>query len=471
MKRLKTLTIMPIIALALTATACGKADTATTDEATEVVAEVATPVEVTNISLGTIKNEISYVGTIKAESEVQVLSPLTAKVTSTYYDIGDTVSEGATLFTLDREAVVDQIRQLESQLNISNASVNSAQNSSTTVTGGQYQASLVQQETAIANTEAQLETIQGSIDMAEAAYGVSQTAYDMAVTNYNNAKILYDNGTMSKIELDQANMQLEQAQVSLDQAQVSLDQAKSSMVTTNNSLQQLKDTYSLTTGQITKENKTAANLGVQQAQAQRDSVATQLDIARKTLDDTNVTAPISGVISYKGVSLNGMATPSSPAYTIVNTNNVNIEAKVSEKAISAINKGDAVEINITSLGQPFVGHVSAVAPAADQTGTFQVKITVNNQDGKIKPGMFAELSFVIEEANNTVVLPRNTVIQGDDGYYVYVAKNDKAVKVPVTVGIDNGEQIEVLTGLKQGDSVVTKGQSYLSSDELIKIVN
>lgn len=467
MKRLKTLTIMPIIALALTTTACSKAETDTV----EVVEETATPVEVTNISLGTIKNEIAYVGTIKAESEVQVLAPLTAKVTSTYYDIGDAVSEGATLFTLDREAVEDQIRQLESQLNISNAAVNSAKNSTNNVTGGQYQASLVQQETAIANTQAQLETIQGSIDMAQSAYGVSQSAYDLALTNYNNAKILYNNGTMSKIELDQSKMQFEQAQVSLEQAQLSLDQANASMVTTNNSLQQLKDTYALTTGQIAKENKTSANLGVQQAQAQHDSVATQLDIARKTLNDTNVTAPISGVISYKGVSVNGMATPSAPAYTIVNTNNVNIEAKVSEKAISAINKGDAVDINITSLGKSFVGHISAVAPAADQTGTFQVKITVNNQDGKIKPGMFAEVSFVIEEANNAVVLPRNTVIQGDDGYYVYVVQNDRAVKVPVTVGIDNGAEIEVLTGLKQGDNVVTKGQSYLSSDELIKIVN
>lgn len=469
MKKLKTLTIMPIIALALTATACSSNEPVATTE--EVVVEEATPVEVTKVALGTIKNEISYVGTIKAESEVQILAPLTAKVTSTYYDIGDSVNEGATLFTLDREAVEDQIRQLESQLNISTAAVNSAQNSSNSVTGGQYQASLVQQETAIANTEAQLETIQGSIDMAQAAYGVSQSAYDMALTNYNNAKILYDNGTMSKIELDQSKMQLEQAQVSLEQAQVSLDQAKSSLVTTTNSLQQLKDTYSLTTGQIAKENKTSANLGVQQAQAQRDSVATQLEIARKTLDDTNVTAPISGVVSYKGVYVNGMATPSAPAYTIVNTNNVTIEAKVSEKAIAAINKGDAVDINIAALGQPFVGHISAVAPAADQTGTFQVKITVNNQDGKIKPGMFAELSFIIDESNNTVVLPRNTVMQSDDGYYVYIAQNDRAVKVPVTVGIDNGAEIEVLTGLKQGDNVVTKGQSYLSSDELIKIVN
>ena len=102
---------------------------------------------------------------------------------------------------------------------------------------------------------------------------------------------------------------------------------------------------------------------------------------------------------------------------------------------------------------------------------YTVKIELDNADGVIKSGMMAEVNFTAESAEDTIVLPRNSVITKEDETYVYVVKDGVAKKVPVELGIEAADTIEITKGLKDGDDVVTKGQTYISDGEEVNVVN
>jgi len=98
-------------------------------------------------------------------------------------------------------------------------------------------------------------------------------------------------------------------------------------------------------------------------------------------------------------------------------------------------------------------------------------VELDNADGLIKAGMMAEVSFTAAKSEDTIVLPRNAVITKDDETYVYVVEDGTAKKVMVELGIEAGETIEITKGLKDGDDVVTKGQTYISDGEAVNVVN
>ena len=140
--------------------------------------------------------------------------------------------------------------------------------------------------------------------------------------------------------------------------------------------------------------------------------------------------------------------------------------------LNTIKIGDKVDVTITAVSElPLEGVVSTVSPAAGQTGMYTVKIELDNAKGLIKSGMMAEVNFTAEKAEDTIVLPRNAVITKDDESYVYVVKGDKVKKVAVELGIEAADTIEIKKGLKDGDKVVTKGQTYISDGEEVNVVN
>jgi RND family efflux transporter MFP subunit len=102
---------------------------------------------------------------------------------------------------------------------------------------------------------------------------------------------------------------------------------------------------------------------------------------------------------------------------------------------------------------------------------YPVKVELDNADGIIKAGMMAEVNFTAEKAEDTIVLPRNAVITKEDETYVYVVKGGTAKKVMVELGIEAEDTIEITKGLKKGDDVVTKGQTYISDGEEVNVVN
>ena len=130
--------------------------------------------------------------------------------------------------------------------------------------------------------------------------------------------------------------------------------------------------------------------------------------------------------------------------------------------------GETLNVKIEAASEyEFVGKITSVAPAADrQTNTYPVEITISNASGLLKPGMFAEAQLVTNSANNVLVVPAEAV---NTDNCVYVLQDDNTVKkVEVKVGMSNEKYVQVVSGLKIGDTVVTTGNHLLYDGALVR---
>ena len=250
--------------------------------------------------------------------------------------------------------------------------------------------------------------LQNNMRSLQASYNAAKLGRDNAKSTYDSNKLLYDEEIISKNEFDQ-----------------------------------IKYAY-------------------ESADAQLASIQVQMDNLKKNISDCTVTSPMTGVIATRGVERGSFASQAAPAYTVMD----------SEQVLNTIQVGAKVSVLMTAASEtPLTGTVATIAPAAEQTGMYTVKVELDNKDGKIKSGMMAEVSFTMAASDDTILLPRNAVIEKDNETYVYLINNGKAKKTAVELGIEAEDTIEIKSGLKKGDNVVTKGQTYLSDGEEVTIAN
>ena len=96
---------------------------------------------------------------------------------------------------------------------------------------------------------------------------------------------------------------------------------------------------------------------------------------------------MTGVIATRGVEKGSFASQAAPAYTVMDLSTIKVEVSVSEQVLNTIQVGDKVSVLMTAASEtPLTGTVATIAPAAEQTGMYTVKVELDNKDGKIKSG-------------------------------------------------------------------------------------
>ena len=198
-----------------------------------------------------------------------------------------------------------------------------------------------------------------------------------------------------------------------------------------------------------------------------------MENAQRQLSYTQVRAEVGGVISTCNVTEGATVNAGSPALSIINIDSVKIAFNVTGDLVNNIHIGDAVNTFVDAVSsEPFNGVISTVAPAANgTTGLYPVEINIDNPDHLLKPGMFALSQLILSENTNAISVPINAVIEKDDEKYVFtVDSNNVAHKVVVETGIENDTNIELTSGVNINDTVVIKGQDYLSDGSLVSIV-
>ena len=424
---------------------CGNG-TQVIETSTSVEQEIATtPVEVMEVTQSSIENKYMYSGAVKPANEVNVLSTLNGTVSTVNYDVGDYVSAGDVLFTMDTTDIQNNIKVTEASLASAEASINTAKTNLEYVNGAAMQSQ-------IASAKSTLENAKISLSNAE-------LSYNTAKADYESYKALYEAGGIAKATFDQYETNYKKAELSLQQAKLSVQTAEES--------------YKIIAEDTPKENLKKAQDALASAEASKASILAQIESYQKTLNDATVTAPISGVIAQCNVKENTVLSQGGNApFVIIDLSSVNIEVNVAEQLIPNIKVGDEVEVVVSTVSaEAMIGNIATINPVANADGTYTVKIKIHNKDSKLKSGMFGEVYFAKERSHNTIVLPREAVLSKDDIYYVFVEENGTAVRKEVEIGIDNGDVIEVASGLTVGSKVITKGQSYLVDGDAVKIVS
>jgi len=200
--------------------------------------------------------------------------------------------------------------------------------------------------------------------------------------------------------------------------------------------------------------KTKADLGVDQARAAS---------ARTRLDKTQIRAPFDGVVGLREVSVGDYVKSGDALVDLVRMDPIEVDLRAPETVLSSLALGQKINLGVDSIpGQIFAGAIVAIAPTVDLGGrSVLLRARLANSEGKLRPGMSARVQIVLGTNPNALMVPEQAIWPNGDEKMVYVVKDGVAKLVPVTLGVRQPGLVEVVTGLKAGDEVVTAGQLKL----------
>lgn len=372
-------------------------------------------VKVITASRSDIDIQDEYAGEIISAEESGVVPKIGGKVTSVLVDVGTRVNQGDLLFTIDST-------DLEAQLSQAQAGVELAKVNLNRTTGSGYSQSLIQ---------------------AQSAADQAQTGYDNAKLNYNRFKLLYNAGSASKSDLDNLQTKLDSSLEQLNSAKQNLELLK--------------------TG-IQSDSTKGSQKQLEQAEA-------SVQLIQNELDNTKVTAPISGVVSKKNINVGEGVSMGSPAIVISNTDNLFAEINVPEKAIGKLSKGEKLDVTVDSMEKAADGIIDSISPVADtKSHSYKVKIKLLGSNNGIKPGMFTKIKVTVDKRTNVLAIPNETIVSDNGIQYVYTVADSKIVKKVVKTGASNDKFTEITEGLREGEQLIFEGQNFLSDGEKVNVV-
>jgi len=202
-----------------------------------------------------------------------------------------------------------------------------------------------------------------------------------------------------------------------------------------------------------------------------DEAKERLESARKLYQPIPVASPVEGTVISKNIEIGSNVSVKQPLIEIASLKQLIIKSAVSEEYISRIKLGQTVKVKIHSIGDSvFTGKISVITPGVrTETRTADIEVSIL-YDKRVKPGMTATLEIVVAQKQNALVVPQDILIIKPNGEkYVFIAEEDKAKMVKITTGIESNTEVEVTSGLKEGDKVVILGQENLKEGVKIKL--
>ncbi|MEZ5537169.1 MAG: efflux RND transporter periplasmic adaptor subunit [Thiolinea sp.] len=197
------------------------------------------------------------------------------------------------------------------------------------------------------------------------------------------------------------------------------------------------------------------------------NIISTLEQEAKVTPYTPVTAPISGVVTAIGAQEGNYVTPGNVVYSIADLSGVWVIVDVFPEQADWIDNKARATMTIDALpGEEWSGRVDYVYPELHpQTRTLQVRLKFANEDGRLKPNMFANVKITSRPATGILAVPREALIPGGDGYRVVkVTEENHYQPVKVKTGLKTASSVEILEGLEAGDEVVLSGQFLIDSE-------
>lgn len=195
-------------------------------------------------------------------------------------------------------------------------------------------------------------------------------------------------------------------------------------------------------------------------------------IAKKSLQNAELRAPYSGIISKKNAEVGSNVIMGMSVFTLVKTDNVNIKISIPENEISKIKIGDEVSINVSALGNKvFNAKITEKGIAGDMLShTYEARIKINNPKSELLPGMVCNVSILKEGETANIVLPNNAVQVNNNGSrFVWLANKGVAEQRDVVIGGLSGDGVIISSGLTQGDNVIIEGNNKVSQGMKIRV--
>jgi len=195
-----------------------------------------------------------------------------------------------------------------------------------------------------------------------------------------------------------------------------------------------------------------------QVQTDYNILVADIDLLKTKISKTEIKAPFAGTIGFRGVSLGSYLQVNTIIARLVDQNKLKLEFAIPEKYASNYFSGNKIKFTTEVSPQEFEATVYAVDPKVDvATRTITVRGIYNNIGGKLVAGMFARINLIINQSEKVLLIPSEAIVQEMEGKKVWVVFNGKAKSQPITTGFRTNNQVEVLSGLQSGDTIMVTG--------------
>jgi multidrug efflux pump subunit AcrA (membrane-fusion protein) len=374
------------------------------------------PVQVTPVRQDSIRRIVTADAVLFARDWSNVMPKISAPVRKFYVNRGDHVKQG----------------QLVAELESGDLRAAAAES-----TGQLAQAEANYRTTAGAAVPEEVSKAQADVQAAKQTADAAQKLLD------NREKLMREGALARKL---------------VDDAQVAYAQAKSTYETAQSHLKALQSVGK-------QEQIKGAEAQVEAAKGHQQSAQAQVSYAQ-------IRSPIAGVISDRPVYPGEMANAGAPLFTVMDISSVSAHANIPQTEAAYLKVGNAATITQTGTTVEVAGRVTMVSPAVDPNSTtVQVWVAAANPGERLKPGASVRVAIVAATLPNAVVVPSTAILPATDGgTSVIVAGSDSvAHEKKVEIGIREPDKVQILSGVKPGDQVVTVGGVGLQDGTKVKI--
>jgi len=212
--------------------------------------------------------------------------------------------------------------------------------------------------------------------------------------------------------------------------------------------------------------------GVTQQQLDQAKLATQnaklrLQASKRRLSDANIKSPINGIVNKRYIEVGAFVTAQgTQLFELVDVSKLKLKVNVNESQVASLKVGDQIEIKSTVFPtEKFTGKVTFIAAKADNTLNFPIEIEVaNNTKNSLKAGMYGTAVFNFPKQAPSILIPRTSFVGSVSSNQVFVLdKSNNTSKIrKVVTGRILGDNVEILEGLTEGETVITSGQINLA---------
>ena len=360
-----------------------------------------------------------------------------------------TVTAEAVLFPLQQSAIVPKISAPVKTFYVKRAS---------RVRKGQLLAVLENRDLAAAAQENQ-----GAYNQAEATYATTtsaqlpeeiqkaqldtQAAKQMLEAQqkiYNSRQELFHQGAIPRKELDQAGVDLTQARNQYQIAQMHVDALMA----------------------------TGKQQALKSAAGQLESAKGKFMGAEAQMSYSQIRSPIDGVVTDRPLYPGEMAAAGTPIVTVMDISQVIAKAHIPQPEAALLKVGDKATITVPGESEPVDAKVTVVSPALDPNSTtVEVWVQAKNPAQRLKPGTSVQVSMVAQTIPDALVIPAAALLTGQDGAtsVMVVGADNRAHQKPVSVGVRQGDQVQITEGLQAGDHVVASGAYGLPDNTQVTV--
>ena len=208
----------------------------------------------------------------------------------------------------------------------------------------------------------------------------------------------------------------------------------------------------------------------EQTKFQYEAARTQYESAQLQLAYATVRSPFAGIITERLIEVGNLVNANDVVFRTADLDPLLARIYVPEKDIGQVRAGQSVRINVEGSDQTHTGRVARISPIVDpQSGTVKVTVEIRDRRGTLRPGMFTTVNLVIAINENVLQIEKKALVAEAEGSYAFLFQDGTAEKRLIELGIAEGDYVEVLSGLSDGDSIITVGQEGLRNGAPVRI--